>query len=130
MLGLSLPITTLRGLALLGLRAPNSLTISRADGRTEVIRLWRVVCRANSVSWHVPIRPLRETPQAGPRVVELRSYRGKSTSDDQDDDPSTSLAAPLRDTVASSLSGDPTIRHLATAGLPSRQEYQESQFRR
>jgi regulator of nucleoside diphosphate kinase len=37
--GLTLPITTLRGLALLGMTAGETITIERADGRTEALRL-------------------------------------------------------------------------------------------
>jgi regulator of nucleoside diphosphate kinase len=96
--GLTLPVTTLRGLALLGLRAVDSIVVERPDGVREEVCLRLVAYQPEAAKRRVSIQPLLpelvERPEEWPRVVELRAHlkppRGspkKEVVDPFDDDP-------------------------------------------
>lgn len=72
--GLTLPITTLRGLALLGMTAGEIITIERADGRTEELRLEWVSHQPEASRKERLYRPLgKETAAA---LQQLHAKRG------------------------------------------------------
>jgi regulator of nucleoside diphosphate kinase len=82
--GLTLPISTLRGLALLGLSAGDSVSIERLDGRIEAVFLEDVAyqperARAGGFVHSPGIRP-HAPPESGATVVNLRP-RVKSRAD-------------------------------------------------
>ena len=92
--GMTLPITTMRGLALLGLVAPRSIICEDEDGRTEQIRLLRVLYqpeaerrRAHEDGDRIAVEPRRSCdivlfkPRAG-------SPSGAPGYDDDDPGPS------------------------------------------
>jgi len=98
--GLTLPITTLRGLALLGLSAGETVAIERPDGRREELRLNEVshqpeVSRA-SLYQPSPMGADRASGE-GCSVVLLSSHRKRTPVDRvplrrDDDDPGPSAA--------------------------------------
>lgn len=72
--GIALPITTLRGLALLGLTAPQAINCERPDGSIEELRLHRVLHqpeaarRSRRMPWTQP-RFGPEGDDPGPRAA-------------------------------------------------------------
>jgi len=56
--GLTLPITTLRGLALLGLRAVDSIVVERPDGMREEVCLRGVAYQPEAAKRYVSSQPL------------------------------------------------------------------------
>ncbi len=81
--GRTLPVTTLHGLALVGLRVDDTIVIERADGISEEVRLCAVVRRPDAAPG---------TATASSKVVELRPRRKPADRptegpSDLDDDP-------------------------------------------
>lgn len=76
--GLTLPISTLRGLALLGLTAGDSVSIERPDGHSETVFLENVAyqpegARVGGFVRSPGIRP-HSPPESGATVVNLRQW--------------------------------------------------------
>lgn len=74
--GLTLSITTLRGLALLGLRVSSTVLLAKPDGVIEELFLHRVAYQPWHATRHrspTPLRPGREQPEV-PCVVDLGPY--------------------------------------------------------
>jgi len=87
-LGLALPISTLRGLALLGLSAGDSVSIERPDGRVETVSLENVAYQPESAKRR---DGSTESPKNGATLVDLRQYttsrvRGANSNAGLDDD--------------------------------------------
>lgn len=70
-LGLALPISTPRGLALLGLRAGDSVAIERPDGRIETVHLENVAYQPESARKGDGVAQSRENRAT---LVNLRQY--------------------------------------------------------
>jgi regulator of nucleoside diphosphate kinase len=80
--GLTLPVTTLRGLALLGLRADDSIIISRPHDFAEEMRLHRVAYQPEAtqrMSTQRSLPGLEAWSERSPQVVELGHYRRSAT---------------------------------------------------
>lgn len=84
--GLTLPITTLRGLALLGMAAGETVTIERADGRTEELRLGWVSHQPEASRKEALYPPFhKETAvalqqmQAKPDTLRAEAHEGKES---------------------------------------------------
>jgi regulator of nucleoside diphosphate kinase len=101
--GLTLPITTLRGLALLGLTAGQIISIARQDGRREEIRLNRVAHQPEAgrkaESCQSPRLGTDFVPEEQSSVVLLSSRRRQAPTEPvalaihrEDDDPGPSAA--------------------------------------
>jgi regulator of nucleoside diphosphate kinase len=69
--GLALPISTIRGLSLLGPSVGDSIPIERADGRIETISLERVAYQPESATGTNRLAP---SSQNGATLVNLRQY--------------------------------------------------------
>jgi regulator of nucleoside diphosphate kinase len=70
-LGLALPISTLRGLALLGLSAGDSVPIERPDGRIETVCLETVAYQPESAR---KADGVAQSPENRATLVNLRQY--------------------------------------------------------
>jgi regulator of nucleoside diphosphate kinase len=75
-LGLALPISTLRGLALLGLSAGDSVAIERTDGRVETVSLETVAYQPESAKRG---DGLAQSAGNGATLVNLRQYATSRT---------------------------------------------------
>jgi regulator of nucleoside diphosphate kinase len=103
-LGLTLPVTTLRGLALLGLRADASIIIGRPHGPEEEMRLHRVAyqpeaAQRKEMSTQRPLPRLEAWSERSSQVVELGHYRrsaaanpARETGDSSDKGPGPEAA--------------------------------------
>lgn len=92
--GAALSVSTLRGLALLGLTEGQSITIDRPDGRTEVLRLERIVHQpefARRAKADAKVADMLAFPGARTRPASLRGKQ-PSSFDGSDDDPGPSAA--------------------------------------
>jgi regulator of nucleoside diphosphate kinase len=69
-LGLALPISTLHGLALLGLSAGDSVSIEKPDGRIHTVSLETVVYQPESARRDAPV----QSSENGATLVNLRQY--------------------------------------------------------
>lgn len=91
--GMTLPISTIRGLALLGLVAPGSVICDDEDGRTEQIRLLRVLYQPEAWRWSARERggSVGAAPRRACDIVLLqarvRTQVGGAESDDDDPGP-------------------------------------------
>jgi regulator of nucleoside diphosphate kinase len=99
--GLSLPITTLRGLALMGLTAGDTITVACADGQMQTIHLEAVSYQPEAADreslrqrYHQLSLSTRQVPHGGATIISLTSRRravAKPFIDDpvepDDDDP-------------------------------------------
>lgn len=102
--GLTLPVTTLRGLALVGLRADGSIIISRSHGSAEEMRLHRVAyqpeaTQRKAMSTQRSLPGLEAWSERSSQVVELGHYRRsaaadptRATGDSSDEDPGPEAA--------------------------------------
>jgi regulator of nucleoside diphosphate kinase len=76
--GLTLPISTLRGLALLGLATGDSIPIERPDGRIETVFLEHVAYQPEGARRggfiHSPGAQPHSPPESGATVVNLRQH--------------------------------------------------------
>lgn len=102
--GLTLPVTTLRGLALVGLRAEDSITISRLHGSAEEMRLHRVAYQPEAtlrkvMSMQRSLPGLEAWSERSSQVVDLGHYRSsaparptRETGDSSDEDPGPEAA--------------------------------------
>lgn len=86
-IGLALPISTLQGLALLGLSAGDSVSIERADGRVQTVSLETVAYQPESARRDALVQSLEN----GATLVNLRQYatsraRGANRSAGFEDD--------------------------------------------
>lgn len=70
-LGLALPISTLRGLALLGLSAGDSVPIERPDGRIETVSLENVAYQPEDARRR---NGVAQSPENRATLVNLRQY--------------------------------------------------------
>jgi regulator of nucleoside diphosphate kinase len=87
----ALPVTTLRGLALLGLAAGETVAVQRSDGGREELRLDKVI-RQPAVARREPARPASRERQASVVAFRPRSRVGQAVAlacslDPDDDDP-------------------------------------------
>jgi len=87
-LGLALPISTLRGLALLGLSAGDSVPIERPDGRIETVCLENVAYQPESARKGDGVA---QSPENRATLVNLRQYaaaraRGTNRNASPEDD--------------------------------------------
>jgi regulator of nucleoside diphosphate kinase len=86
--GAALPISSLHGLALLGLMEGDAITVETADGRTDVLSIIRVV--------HQPEAARLRNERVGLRLIDGAQARGRRTEDvregPEDDDPGPSAA--------------------------------------
>ena len=77
--GLTLPVTTLRGLALLGLRAVDSMVVERPDGVREEVCLRGVAYQPEAAKRQVFSQPLLSglvgRPEEWPQVLEFQAHR-------------------------------------------------------
>ncbi len=91
--GMTLPITTMRGLALLGMVAPRSIICDDEDGRTEQIRLLRVLYQPEAWRRRADIRggSVGTVPRRTCDIVLLQArawiQTGGAGSDDDDPGP-------------------------------------------
>ena len=75
--GLTLPITTIRSLALLGLSADEAIMVERLDGGIEEVRLTKV-CHQPEASRKVRLRrqaPPKATPEQQSSVIAFETHR-------------------------------------------------------
>lgn len=84
--GLTLPVTTLRGLALLGLRAEASIIIARPHGAGEQMRLHRVAyqpeaAQRKEMSAQRRLPGVEAWSDRSSQVVELGHYRRSAAAD-------------------------------------------------
>lgn len=79
----ALPVTTLRGLALLGLRSGETIAVQHADGRQEEIRLDRVAFQPEAALK----RRAAERRGEGGTIVSLAGRHRPAAADPNDDDP-------------------------------------------
>lgn len=101
--GLTLPITTLRGLALLGLRADDVIVIDRAHGPAEEMRLHRVAYQPEAARRKElakqQLLPGLDAQSERSQVIELGHFRtsaavnpARPTGDPSDEDPGPEAA--------------------------------------
>lgn len=99
--GIALPITTLRGLALLGLTAPRVVVCERPDGSSEELQLRRVVHQPEAAKQsrrlHAILGDAGQQPGAQSSVVALHARRriapqGLAFDDPDGDDPGPQAA--------------------------------------